>query len=148
MSKNNLDEMQLQRKNKIGNQSFLMLFYLLMLDIWLYSFGFKWISYPANVVFILTFCGGIYFLRLIIGNSYQGPDIKKEKPLLKIVLTVLGSLVAATAIIVIFKNAGFSTDGQINDTGAIILLITSSIAIILVLISTVIKKRQNKNDEE
>jgi hypothetical protein len=49
MSKNNLDEMQLQRRNKIGNQTFIILFYLLMIDIGLYGFGFRWLNYPVNV---------------------------------------------------------------------------------------------------
>jgi len=39
MNKKGLDEMQVQRKNKIGNQTFLMLLYVLMLDVGLHGLG-------------------------------------------------------------------------------------------------------------
>ncbi len=75
MNKKGLDEMQVQRRNNIGNQVFLMLYYLLMIDAGLYAYGFRWVSYPANVVIILTICAGagIYVVRLIKANAYVGP---------------------------------------------------------------------------
>jgi len=80
MSKKGLDEMQMQRKNKIGHQAFMMLLYLLMLDAGLYGFGFRWLSYPANIMVILMFCAGIYVVRLITGNAYVGPSEEKQNP--------------------------------------------------------------------
>ncbi|MDW7730152.1 MAG: hypothetical protein SCJ94_09150 [Bacillota bacterium] len=53
MNRKGLDEMQVRRKNKIGNQAFIMILYLLMLDMGLYGFGFRWLSYPTNVMIIL-----------------------------------------------------------------------------------------------
>ena len=66
-------------ENKIGNQSFIMLLYLLLFDAGLYGFGFRWVSYPANIMIILTVCSGIYVVRLITGNAYVGPSTEKQK---------------------------------------------------------------------
>ncbi|MFU8794282.1 MAG: hypothetical protein ACNA7Z_02785 [Dethiobacteria bacterium] len=41
MNRKCLDEMQVRRKNKIGNQAFIMILYLLMLDLGLYGSGFR-----------------------------------------------------------------------------------------------------------
>lgn len=41
MNKRRLDEMQVQKRSVIGSQTFIMLLYLLLLDILLNGFGFK-----------------------------------------------------------------------------------------------------------
>ena len=53
MNSKDLDEMQLARRNHIGNQSFMLLFYLLFLDIGLRGFGVTWLNYPVNVFLIM-----------------------------------------------------------------------------------------------
>lgn len=146
MNKHGLDEMQLHRKNKIGNQSFLMLLYLLMLDAGLYGFGFRWVSYPANIMIILTFCSGIYVVRLIAGNAYVGPSADKEKPVLKAILTAFIAVAVAGAIIVLVRNASFSNN-QIGDMSAPILFITAVTAIIIAVTTDIIKKKQNSESE-
>jgi hypothetical protein len=146
MNKKGLDEMQLQRKYKIGNQGFVMLLYLLLLDTGLYGFGFRWISYPANVMIILTLCSGIYVVRLISGNAFVGPFAKNEKPVLKAVLTALCSVSVAAVIIVLLKNAGFSNAGQIDDMSAPILFITAATGLIIAAVTGVIKRKQNRDD--
>lgn len=148
MNKKSLDEMQHQRKNKIGNQTFLVLLYLLLLDAGLYGFGFRWISYPANVMVILIICCGSYVVRLIKNNAYVGPSTEEEKPILKVFLPVFFSVSIAMAVIVLLKNANFSNANQINDMSAPILFITSSIGIIIAIVIGIIKKIQNKNDLE
>lgn len=45
---NGLDEMQKAKRDKIGNQSFILMPYLLLLESGLYSFGVRWLAYPAN----------------------------------------------------------------------------------------------------
>lgn len=144
MNKKGLDEMQLQRKNKIGNQAFVMLLYLLLLDTGLYGFGFRWVSYPANIMIILTVCSGIYVVRLIAGNALVGPLSKNEKPVLKSVLMVLCSVSVAMFIIVLIKNAGFISSDRINDMSAPILFITAAVAIIIAIVTAVIKRTQNR----
>jgi len=148
MNKKGLDEMQLQRKYRIGNSCFMLLLYLLLLDTGLYGFGFRWVGYPANIMIILTLCCGIYVVRLIAGGAYVGPYAKYEKPVLRTVLMVLCSVCAAGLIIVFFKNAGFSNPDQVNDMSAPILLISSITALIIAAVTGVIIRKQNKGEGE
>ncbi len=148
MSSKGLDEMQLQRKNKIGNQAFIMLMYLLLLDAGLYGFGFRWISYPANIMVILTICSGIYVVRLITGSAFVGPSTEKRKPLLRVFLTVLVSVLVASAIIVMLRVASFSNNSQVDSASAPILFIAAAVALIIAVITGMIKNTQNKDDEE
>jgi hypothetical protein len=148
MSKKGLDEMQLQRKNKVGNQSFLILMYLLMLDAGLYGFGFRWVSYPANIMIILNICSAVYVVRLIKGNAYVGPSYEKEKPILRVVINSVVAILFATAIILFLKNTRFNNVNQIDSMAAPILFITSITAIIIVTLTGIIRKIQNKDDKE
>lgn len=148
MNKNGLDEMQLHRKNKIGNQAFLMLLYLLLADAGLYGFGFRWVSYPANIMIILSVCAGIYVIRLIAGNAYVGPAPDKEKPVLKAFLTVFVAVAVAIAIIVLIGSASFSNNNQVDDMAAPILFITAATALIVAVTTSIIKRIQNKHSSE
>lgn len=152
MNRKGLDEMQLHRRNKIGNQAFLMLLYLLMLDAGLYGFGFRWVNYPANIMIILTVCSGIYVVRLIAGNAYVGPSADEEKPLLKALLTVIFTtfvaVAVAGAVLVLVRTANFSNINQIDDMAPQILFISAAVAIIIAVTTTIIKNIQNKNDTE
>lgn len=147
MNKKGLDEMQLQKRNSIGNQAFLMLLYLLMLDAGLYGFGFRWISYPANVMIILSLCAGIYVIRLIAANAFVGPSVKTQKPLLKVVLVVLLAILISVAILVIMNNVSFGSSEQIGDMSAPVLFITAAVAILISAATFVIKAKQNKDEE-
>jgi hypothetical protein len=148
VNKKGLDEMQLQRRNEIGNQSFLLLLYLLLLDTGLYGFGFRWVSYPANIMLILSICSAVYVVRLIKGNAYIGPSSDKEKPILKVILNLIIAVSVATVIIVLLKNTSFSNSNQINDMAAPVLFITAAIAIIITATVGIIKKIQNQKDLE
>lgn len=148
MNKNGLDEMQLHRKNKIGNQAFLMLLYLLLADAGLYGFGFRWVSYPANIMIILSVCSGIYVIRLIAGNAYVGPSADKEKPVLKAFLTVFVAVAVAIAIIVLIGSASFSNNNQVDDMAAPILFITAATALTVAVTTSIIKRIQNRHSSE
>lgn len=148
MNKKGLDEMQIQRRNNIGSQAFLMLLYLLLIDAGLYGYGFRWVSYPANVMIILTVCAGIYVIRLIKASAYVGPSTKNEKPVLKILISGLVSVLVAMGIIILLKNAGFTDVEQINDMSAQILFIAGFGGIVAAVITVVINRIQNKDDGE
>lgn len=148
MNNNELDEMQVQRKNKIGNQAFLMILYLLLLDTGLYGLGFRWIDYPANIMLIITICSGIYIIRLIASNAYVGPSAQRNKPISRSILTILISIVVAMVIMVILKNTNITNKNQLNDISSTILIITAIISIVTVAIIGIIKQIQNKNDRE
>jgi len=148
MYKKGLDEMQLHKKNKIGNQSFLMLLYLLMIDAGLYGYGFRWVDYPANVMIVISICAGIYVVRLITSNAYVGPSTEKGKPVLKAFLTTLIAVAVAITFIVLLKNASFSGTDQIDDMAAPILFIIAAIAIIIAVTTSIIIKIRNNSDRE
>lgn len=147
MNKKGLDEMQVQIKNSIGNQAFIMLLYLLILDAGLYGFGFRWVSYPANVMMILSLCSGIYVIRLIAANAFVGPSAKTEKPLLKVILTMLLAISVSAAILFLIKNASFSSSSKIDEISAPLLFVTAGVAILIATITLIIAKIQNKDDE-
>jgi hypothetical protein len=142
MNKNKLDEMQVQRKNNIGNQSFLLLMYLLMIDAGLYGFGFRWIEYPANIMIIVTICAGIYLIRLINNNAYVGPSKENKQPVLKLILTAAMAVAVAAGIAVLLKQASFSNTAQINEMSAPIMFIIAAIALIIALATLIIRRSQ------
>ncbi len=148
MNKKGLDERQLHKKNMIGNQMFLLLLYALMLDAGLYGFGFRWISYPANVMLILTICSGIYVFRLIRSNAYVGPSTEKERPFLKTFLMILVSVAVAGAIIILVNISGFSSNNQTGDMAAPILFIAAFVALAVAVTTIIIKRVQDKDDAE
>ena len=147
MNKKGLDEMQVQKKNSIGNQAFVMLLYLLMLDAGLYGFGFRWISYPANVMIILTLTAGIYVIRLITANAFVGPAAKTEKPLMTVVMTMFFAALISAAILVLMNKTSFSSPGQIEEISAPLLFITAGVAMVVAITTLIIKRIQNREDE-
>lgn len=144
MYRNRLDEMQEQNKNKIGNQTFFLLFYLLLLDAGLYGFGFRWINYPANIILILTLCGGIYLIRLIYKNAYVGPSMGKEKTVFKVLLAIILSVVCFLWL----QGKGLEMNNALIDNTAIILFIASTILLIITMVVGLIRWKQNKNDRD
>ncbi|PKM50017.1 MAG: hypothetical protein CVV02_13625 [Firmicutes bacterium HGW-Firmicutes-7] len=148
MNKKSLDEMQTQRKNKIGNQSFLMLLYLLMFDAGLNSFGFRWVSYPANVMIILSISSGVYVVRLVSANAFVGPSTEKEKPFLKVFLIMMLAAAVSVATLVLLKNASFSNANQMDEMAAPLMFITAGVAIVIAVTTIVINRIQNKKDKE
>jgi uncharacterized membrane protein len=142
MNKSPLDEMQTQRKNHIGNQSFLLLMYVLMIDAGLYGFGFRWIEYPANIMIILTICGGIYVIRLINSNAYVGPSTQNERTVLRIMLTIGMTVAIAAGIVVLLKHASFTNTVQLNEMSAPIMFIAAAIALIISLVTLFIRRSQ------
>lgn len=147
MNKRNLDEMQLQLRNKIGNQSFLLLMYILLIDAGLHGFGFRWISYPANIIAILTLVSGSYVVRLIMSNAYVGTSIKGHNTVNRPILTVVLTLVSAALAAFLVKTRGVAAEST-NDGGAIVLILASIVSLTIMGIISLIKHRQNKDDEK
>jgi len=147
MSRKGLDERQLQIRNSIGNQTFLLLLYLLMFDVVLYGMGVKWASYPANVLMILALGAGIYVIRLIAAGAFVGPSPKTQKPLLKVSLTLIPAILAAAAILVIAKNAGMAGSGPSEDISAPVMFVGAGLALLVAAATFVIGKRRSKDEE-
>lgn len=139
--KNELDEMQKSLRDKIGNQSFMLLFYLLLLDIGLYGFGIRWLAYPVDVMVIMVVCMSIYLIRVIVNNSYLPPQTQKSKPILRLVLTVIFAVILAISIAMF---CGKTTIAAENGNSAMILFVVSLVGLVIALIVTIIKRNNNK----
>jgi hypothetical protein len=147
MNKSGLDEMQVQKRNSIGNQTFAMLLYLLMFDVALYGFGFRWVSYPANVMIILVICSGIYVIRLIAANAFVGPSTISRNVPLKVVLIVISAILVSAAIFVFIQNVSLRSPGHIDEMSAPLLFITAGFAIVVAAVTFVINQIRNRDDD-
>jgi len=145
--KKGLDERQVQKRDSIGNQTFILLLYLLLLDAGLYGFGLRWLSYPANIIVILTVCSGIYVIRMIASGAFVGPAVKNQKPLLKIVSIVFLAVMLAAAVIAVLINTGFSSSVQTSDISAPLMFISAGVAILIAVITFLVRKIQERKEE-
>jgi hypothetical protein len=141
--------MQVQRRNKIGNQAFMLLFYLLMIDIGLYGFGFRWLKYPTNVFIIMLSCMTYYLVRIIWNNAYIGPKTA-DKPIgRKLVLIVaIAAFTSAVTVFISQKNFIKTQAIEESDNGALILFVLSIVSMIIALVVSIISKKQNNSDEK
>lgn len=147
MNKSELDEMQLQKRNKIGNQSFMLLFYLLMIDIGLNGFGIHWLKYPTNVFVIMLLCMACYLVRIIWNNAYLGPANNKSVNVRVAVVMAIAALVAGLAGVLSQKNLIQVTAADEGDNGALILFIVSTVSLIIAAIVGFINYRRNRKDD-
>ena len=148
MQKNGLDEMQKERRNRIGNSMFLLLSYTLLLDAGLYGMGIRWLNYPANIVVIMAVCMSIYLVRIVAANAYLPPDAQKRKTMLVFKITVALCISAAVAAFYVFSNASTRTAGDGNDHSAIILFIVSAVGLLISLVVALIKRANDKKDAD
>ncbi|MDF2924882.1 MAG: hypothetical protein K0R57_3796 [Paenibacillaceae bacterium] len=138
MKSKELDEMQLARRNHIGNQSFMLLSYLLLLDVVLYDFGVEWLKYPVREFVIMLVCQAYYLIRVVKAGAY-GRSGKKAGS------KVIGAVVAsATAAFVISAYLGKWRQEETQGGGALLLLCIS--AVVLVLCFILMKWNERKND--
>jgi predicted membrane-bound spermidine synthase len=144
MKNKSLDEMQISIRNRIGSQTFILLLYLLLLDVGLHGFGISWLAYPANIMLLVTLCSSVYVIRLIKENAFVGPVPDKHKPVSKALL--IGIFAVLTALVMLFVMNTFSTpeSPKTADIAAPILLITAVVGISISLLVSIIKHRQNK----
>ena len=127
INKNGLDEMQMERRNSIGNQMFILMFYALLLDSGLYGAGIRWLKYPVNIMIIIMVCMGIYLVRTIAANAYLPPKAQNRKTVVSLVIAIVFSIVLAIAAFHLFGNLpAQSAVEDANDHSALILFIVST----------------------
>jgi hypothetical protein len=148
MNKKGLDEMQVSVKNKIGSQMFGLLYFLLLFDAGLYGFGFRWAAYPANVMILVTFCGGLFVTRLIKANAYVGPAGKSEKPVRKVVYTMVAAGVVAAGTLLLTKALGLEVTSRVEEFAASAFVISVLVAGAIGVIVAVVEKKQNRQSGE
>ncbi len=145
MNRHGLDEMQIRIKERIGNQTFVMLLALLLLDVALHGYGIRWVSYPANVMILLTLICGIYVVRLIGGNAFVGPGEKRQKPLTTVALTVLTALVVAASLNILGIRGGSSDHMRLDSASGLILCIVPLGALLAALTALVVRRVQDRD---
>ncbi len=149
MRREQLDEMQVHIRNKIGNQAFIVLFYLLLIDIGLYGFGFRWLNYPLDVFVIMLGVMTYYLVRIIWNGAYVGPAVKDKNVTKKTVgVTVAAAFLAAVTVFITQRNQLAAPSANDGGGGAIILFLSSLVAIIIAVVVSVIAKRQNDKMDE
>jgi len=147
-NKNNLDEMQRERRNTIGNQMFMLMFYALLINSGLYSAGIRWLDYPGNVMVICTVCMGIYLVRLIALNAYLPLKAQSRKTVITLIIAIAFSIMLAISAINLFGQLPIEAAENINDNTAIILVIISAVGLLITLILAVMKKVNSRDDNE
>lgn len=140
-----LDEMQVQRRDHIGNQSFMLLFYLLLLDIGLRGLGVTWLEYPVNVFLIMIVVMAIYLIRLILAGAYVGTVEKKAKSTRAAWAACAVSLVACVTVIAYSSKLKEETGG---DVGALLLLGISAVVLLVTVFVQRWSERRNNQGED
>ncbi len=147
--KNGLDEMQKERRNHIGNQMFILMFYAFLLDAGLYGFGVRWLAYPANGMVILMVCMGVYLVRTIAANAYVPPGAQRRKPGLSLILASVFAAALAACAVFFFGNSPVQPPADAaNGSSALILFIVSAVGLLISLAVLAIKKAGDKGDGE
>ena len=140
-----LDEMQVRIRDRIGNQSFMMIFYLLLLNIGLEGFGIRWLPYPMNVFLIMLFSMGLYLVRTVWSGAYAGPR-DKNRTLVSVACAVIAAPLSAA---IIFAHARSAARPENSADGGGILVFLSSLAIMVtVLVAGLISRWRSGKGEE
>lgn len=128
-----LDEMQVQRRNKIGNNCFITMFYLLFIDMGLHGVGIKWLAYPMNVNIIITSCMGYYLIRTIWAGAYLGVSSrnKNSKYVIGGIFVSVLLMISGVIITIFFKGSA----PLFSNFGSVIIIISLCIMVFLAIIA-------------
>jgi len=141
IANNGLDEMQKERRNRIGNQMFMLMFFALLIDSGLYGAGVRWLDYPANVMVIISACISIYLVRLIVLCAYHPPRTQNRTR-----ITLIIAIIISIALAVVLSITQIAE--KTNDNSAMILLIVSAVGLLGILIAAVTKKVNSGKDDK
>lgn len=144
-SSDHFDEMQVQIRNKVGMQSFFMLYFLLLADLLLKDYGVEWAATPISVFVIMTACMGYFLIRVVWAGAYAAPRRENDKRLYLIV-----SLVAImTAILAVIRKTNFFQETlNVSDSGFLRLLIFFLVFFtIIIVFNTMSRRNSNKGNE-
>lgn len=142
--RNNYDEMQEQKRNKISNETFSLLVILLILDAFFFNLGLRWLDYPNNVFAIVIVCSGVFLIRSALNDSLIAPKQNIPLNLGKDIVIMLLSISIVTIIAHFFENR--ETSAPINNNmGLILNALSIGIFIILAIISVVKNINDNKH---
>lgn len=144
-SKEHLDEMQVQIRNKIGHQSFFMLFALLMIDFQLQDHGVKWAAYPMSIPIIITLCMGYYGIRVACAGAYAGTlgTLTKSRKHVYIIVGLLAAMTIVLSVLAIIRAKFLNGIYSISYSGVLRMFLFSFIFIMIIVVSSIISRRKN-----
>lgn len=143
--KKGLDELQVKRRNSIGNQMFVLLFYILIFEAGLHGAGFRWLNYPANIVVIASICMGVYLVRLFINNAYLAPSAQRRKIVIALIMAFVFFVALIGAGVYLYNQQ--QLNGTLNSS-SLILVIVPAVGLLISLIVFAIQKSNDKFDED
>lgn len=145
--KEHLDEMQVQTRNKLGNQCFFMLFFLLMINLGLEDYGIKWAGNSMSVYAIIVLSMGYYMIRIVWAGAYASSLTNSTKHVYPIVglLAALTILLSALAMI---KTRFLTGSFNIPSMGVLRLFIFSFVFIMIIVVSSTISRRKNNGGDD
>ena len=146
-NKNGLDEMQKQRRDSIGNQMFMLMFFALLLNSGLHGAGITWLTHPADVMVIISACMGIYLVRLIASNAYLPAKAPDKKGIVSHIAAIIFSTALAITAVDFFGVTIVETESA-TDYSAMIMFVVSGVGLLAALITTAVKKVSDKEDKE
>ena len=147
-NKNGLDEMQTQQRNSIGNQMFMLMFWVLLLNGVLHFAGITWFPYPVNVMVITTACMGIYLIRLIASNAYLPGKAQNRKTIVGLIMSIVFSVGFCMLAVLVVRKSSVDIVENTSDNSAIILFTVSVVSLICAFIIAAIKKARNKDGDD
>lgn len=145
---NGLDEMQRARRNSVGNQMFLLMFYALLFNCGLHGAGITWLPYPANVMVIIAACMGVYLIKLVALNAYLPTKALNRNGVIGVVMITVFSIVLAISVVLLLMRSSVGVAGDTADNSAVILVIISAVGLLGTAITAAIKRANNKNDRD
>ena len=149
INKNGLDEMQQEKQNSIGNQMFILMSYALLFDLGLYGFGIRWLKYPLNTMVIIIVSMSIYLIRIIVANAYLPPKAQNRKTIISLIIAIAFSILLVRTSFNLFGNPSTQSAVESADSSyALILFIVSGVGLLISLIVAIIKKANDKNDDD
>lgn len=83
-----VDQKAVQR-NKVANQCFFLLFFVLMLDGLLYTIGVRWLPYPASNLVLISLCMIYYLLRISFQSTATPARTRVQGPVIILALFIV-----------------------------------------------------------
>ena len=148
MLKQQYDERQMQRRNKLGYQTLLLLIVLLMGDVLAYNMGFRWVEYPTNILVIVSICSCVFLIRSAIYEVLVAPNTNVKNNA-SLTIAMMGITMAIIAFIdQFFGSYIHSTSTYASQLALTIISVLSYICILITIIICFFKRyKENKQEE-
>jgi len=138
--KEDLDEMQIQTRNKIGNQCYFILFPSLLIDIFLGNCGVKWAASSTSISAIILICAIYYGIRVVGAGAYSTYNKKDSS----IRFGFCALMIAIGFIVQSLLKGSFS----ITYSGALGVFLFFILLILIIVISSLISRHKNNEGND